>query len=854
MQMHLSPETTATLQVFARHNQVTLNTIVQGAWALLMSAYNNEKDIVFGVTVSGRPAELSGVEDIVGLFINTIPFRVQVDPTRHLSEWMHEIQQNFSHLTQYEYTPLVQVQEWSELPNEIPLFETLMVFENYPLEDTLEEQESHLDVQGEHLSGRTNYPITLVVMPGASLELRMVYDAYRYAPEIIEQLLTRLCYVLEQMTDDGVHRLVDVSMLNTSERNQVLYEWNQTATDYVPKTIADLFAEQVAKTPQAPALWFENTTITYQELDTQSNQLAHFLQQQDVGTEVCVAICAERTPAMIVGILAIIKAGGAYLPLDPTYPTERLQFMLEDSQAAVLLIQKELIDTVALKQTRVIELQDALRRSMNEMTTTCESTVIPESWAYLIYTSGSTGLPKGVVLSHRGVGNMTRAEHRYLGIDNTSRVLQFAAFGFDASVFEIFGALLNGATLYLPSERLLDSELLLGLLRDQAITTATLPPSLLAVLPFIELPALQTLTVAGEACSSDLVDRWGNGRRFINAYGPTETTVWATQAHCAPQSGTPTIGTPIDNTQIYILDTAYEPVLIGTAGELCIGGVGLARGYLDRPVLTAERFIPDPSGGRPGMRLYRTGDLARHQESGHIEFLGRIDYQVKVRGYRIELGEIEAVLNQHPDIQTSVVLVDDDDNNTKRLVAYVVPQTDTSSHGIYTDSNQQDGNHTTDDVEMQLIAAVRDFAQVRLPGYMIPNETIVLPSLPLTPSGKIDRRALLQLAKQDRGRQTEYTAPRTPTEEMLVHIWSNVLGVVDISVYDNFFELGGQSLLAIQIVARMNDEFQLKIPLRSLFERLTIAAVAEYIDALRWATQHSDIEPATDENFEEGEI
>src|SRR5918992_3507675 len=475
--------------------------------------------------------------------------------------------------------------------------------------------------------------------------------------------------------------------------------------------------------------------------------MAHSLPALEVGPEVLVGVCLERSLELVVGLLGVLKAGGAYVPLDPSYPPERLAFMLEDAEVSVLLTQAHLEAGLPKTNAQVLCLDRQWETIAKEPQSNPLSAVTPENLAYVIYTSGSTGRAKGTLLPHRGLCNVSEAQVRTFGLGPGDRVLQFASFSFDASTFEIVMALRAGATLSLGRpESLLPGPALIRLLQDMAITLVTLPPSVLSRLPTEELPALRTITVAGEACSADLAVRWAEGHRFFNLYGPTEGTIWATTGECLDDGHTLPIGRPIANTQLYLLDHHLRPVPVGVPGELHLGGIGLARGYLQRPELTAEKFLPHPFSERPGERLYRTGDLARYLPDGNLEFLGRLDHQVKVRGFRIELGEIEACLGGHPGVREAVVVVREDHPGEKRLVAYVVGAEEPE--------------------------ALRGYLRAKLPEYMVPTAFMQLAALPLTPNGKVDRKAL---PAPERVGAEGYEAPRTPTEECLAGIWGGGL-------------------------------------------------------------------------------
>ncbi|HEY0734967.1 MAG TPA: amino acid adenylation domain-containing protein, partial [Herpetosiphonaceae bacterium] len=565
---------------------------------------------------------------------------------------------------------------------------------------------------------------------------------------------------------------------------------------------------------------FEQQSLTYAELDRRANQLAHLLRTMGVGSEVCVAVYMERSLELIVALLGVLKAGGVYVPLDPAYPQDRLQYMLDDSQAPVLLTQERLCHQlleINIEKLRVVTL-DADWRSIaqeHDVAPACRNSA--ENLAYVIYTSGSTGKPKGVLVPHRGLSNVVNTQIQLFQLGPQSRILQFASISFDASIFEIVMALGVGATLYLaPRTTLLPGPELVRLLREQSITHITIPPSSLAALPNADLPALNVVIVAGEACSSALVARWGAQRMFFNAYGPTETTIWATTSRCVADDSQPHIGREILNTQCYILDEQMQPVLPGRAGELYVGGIGLAQGYRNRPDLSADRFVPNPFSATPGARLYKTGDLARYLADGNIDFIGRVDDQVKVRGFRIEPNEIATVLMAHEAVREAIVIAREDQPGVKQLVAYVVENKGLQSAG-------------TADLETTL----RAHAAAELPEYMVPWAVITLDALPLTPNGKVDRRAL-PAPELTRAAGADFVAPRTAAESAIAAIWTEVLSVSPIGVNDSFFVLGGHSLLAGQVLVRLREAFGEHVSMQMVFEQPTIAelvaAIAEGSD------------------------
>ena len=596
-------------------------------------------------------------------------------------------------------------------------------------------------------------------------------------------------------------------------------EWNDTAVDYPKdKCIHQLFEAQVEHAPDAVAVVYEDAYLTYQQLNRRANQLAHYLQGLGVGPEVPVGICVERSLEMMVSLLGILKAGGAYVPLDPTYPPERLSFMLEDARAPVLLAQRHFKMDEIRREVKVVHLDEEWERISQESEENPVSGVTEEHAAYIIYTSGSTGTPKGVVIEHRSLVNYAHVAGAAYALKTTDRVLQFATLNFDASAEEIYTCLTRGATLVLRTASMVDSiPLFLEKCREWEITVLDLPTAYWHELTrkivadgLVLHPALRLVIIGGEAALPELVVVWqkhvGSTVQLVNTYGPTETTIvatmyWVAESTEAGVAVQPVpIGRPIPNAQVYLLDRFLNVVPIGVPAELYIGGAGLARGYLNRPELTAQKFIPHPFSSSPGARLYKTGDLARFLPTGDIEFLGRIDHQVKIRGYRVELGEVEAVLRKHPYLQEALVLAREDVTGSKSLVAYVVPRHDV----VLTGSD------------------LRHFMREQLPDYMVPSAFVLLEALPLTPGGKVDRRAL---PAPDNGRSDlaeGFAVPTSPVHQQLVQIWEELLGVRPIGIRDNFFELGGHSLLAVRLVDRIEQVWGKKVSAATLLAGPTI--------------------------------
>ncbi|HEU4884412.1 MAG TPA: amino acid adenylation domain-containing protein [Longimicrobium sp.] len=611
-----------------------------------------------------------------------------------------------------------------------------------------------------------------------------------------------------------------IDVLPAEERARVLDAWNRTDAAYAGEScIHELFERQVQRAPGADAVVFGDERWSYAALNARANRLAHHLRARGVGPDTRVGICVERGPEMVAAVLAVLKAGGAYVPLDPSYPADRLAYMLADSAPAVVLTQRAVAQSLGELLdggVPVLELDAPARPWASEPDTDpARGGLTPEHTAYVIYTSGSTGRPKGVLVPHRGLCNVAAAQQRAFGVGAGDRVLQFASLSFDAAAFELVMALASGAALCVASrDELLPGPGLVALLRRQAITTVTLPPSALAALPVEELPALRTITTAGEALPAELAARWGARHRLWNLYGPTEATIWSTLSECTDPARTPDIGHPIANTRAYVLDAAGEPLPVGVAGELCAGGPGVARGYLGRPALTAERFVPDPHGAEPGARLYRTGDLCRWTAEGTLEFVGRVDHQVKVRGFRVEPGEIEARLLEHVGVDEAVVVARDEASGETRLVAYVVAD------------------------EAVGAEVLRAYLGERLPAHMVPAAFVRLGRLPLTLNGKVDRKAL-PAPGDDAFARRGFEAPVGEAEQALAEIWADVLRVERVGRWDDFFELGGHSLLAVRVISRVRQVLAVEIALGELF---THPVLADFARALETAV-HSELPP-----------
>ncbi len=831
-----SPQLSKRLTEFTRQQHITMNTLVQGAWAYLLHRYSGEKDVVFGATVSGRPPALPDVERMVGLFINTLPIRLQIDSEKNVSEWLKLLQAQAFSMREYEYTPLVEIHGVTKVPRDQALFNSIVVFENYPVDRSMQEQQASLKFLDFKSFERTNYPFTLVVGHTDTLVLEIAYESKRFAEGTVQRFLQHLERILIAFMRQPHQSIAQVPILSDTEIEAITVNWNHTQRDFDRQAcIHQLVEARAEQTPDALALKFNEQTLTYNEFNARANQWAHYLHEAGLQPEDRVAIYLERSIEMIVAIFAVLKAGGAYVPIDPNYPQERVNYILQDSGARVLLSQASLLGNIVSSDVIKIDMISQQTRVDSYPQTNPDQVTFSENLAYVIYTSGSTGKPKGTLLQHRGAVNMVDTFGRVYEIYKCARILQFASLGFDASVAEIFMALTHGAALYIVDrETAISAEKLYNYIRDEQICKMTLPPSVLAVMESDNLPNLHVVVSAGEEVTTDVAKRWAQGRTYINGYGPTENSVGSTFCKIKPGERVPSpmpIGRPFDNVRTYVLDEHLSPVPIGAAGELCIAGDGLARGYLNRPELTAERFVPDPFTDFPGSRMYRSGDLVRYLPDGNVEFLGRIDFQVKIRGFRIELGEIESLLGEYPALRDAVVLAKENQGGQKMLVAYYV-----SENGNSLDSHE-----------------LQDHIRAQLPDYMVPQIFVPLAEFPLTTNGKIDRRALPEPDFEEFAALREFVAPRNPTEEILTGIWQDILKLERVGVTDNFFDLGGHSLLATQLVSRIRDAFSIELPLRQLFDAPTIAHTALLLDQEK-LTEGLSVAPPIQPREREGDI
>ncbi|MER6796953.1 amino acid adenylation domain-containing protein, partial [Amycolatopsis mediterranei] len=811
VRIELPPAATLRLREFARTRGLTVNTVVQGGWALLLAMLSGDRDVVFGTTVSGRPADLAGVETMIGLFINTIPTRVRVDGTQPVARWLGQLQAAQSEARDHDFVSLARLRPLSDVPAGQNLFDSMVVFENYPISEPATAGAPRVVEVAS--ADATNFPLCLRASLDEGLALDLAYDPALFDRATTAALTDRLVRLLDAVTADPDRPLARVPWVDAAERARVLADAHGPGAAGTPSTVPALFADQVRRRPDAVAVLAGDRTLTYADLDERANHLAARLADLGVAVEDRIGLLLEPSVEHVVAELAVLKAGAAYVPLDTRAPHERLRAVLAEAGVSVVVSGDTWVPTAeAVHSGPVLTVGEQRSR------TAPDASVVPENLAYVMYTSGSTGVPKGVAVRHRDITALAQ-DGRFAGGAHT-RVLAHSPLAFDASTYELWVPLLNGGATVLPDGPDLTVESLRRAVSAHGVTAAWLTAGLFRLLAQDApdgLRGLREVWTGGDVVPPAVVravQAACPGLVVVDGYGPTETTTFATSFRMTGGAGVPEpvpIGRPLDGMRAYVLDAELRPLPAGAPGELCLAGAGLARGYLGRPGLTAERFVANPFG-EPGARMYRTGDVVRwsggslsggpggeapgpgRSPGNHaavLEFVGRADDQVKIRGFRIELGEIETALSAHPDVAEAVVVTRD-----RRLVAYVVTTAGT--------------------------ADLRAWLQRDLPDYMVPSAFVTLDALPLSANGKVDRRALPEPAAEP---MAGYVPPRTDTERVLAEVWAEVLGVPGVGVEDNFFELGGDSILSIQVVSRARRHGLALTP-RDLFAHQTVAALA----------------------------
>jgi amino acid adenylation domain-containing protein len=844
--VRLPVELTQALHALSRQSGATLFMTLLASFQILLQRYTLQDDLVIGTPVAGRTR--AETEALIGCFINTLALRSDLSGAPTVRELIQRVRDRALQAFEHQDLPFEKLVEELHPDRNLslsPLFQTMFVLQNAPL--------GALELPGLKLEplevqrAIAKFDLTLELIETAEgLQGTFEYNAQLFDETTIARMAAHWRRVLAEMVAQPDRRLAELALLTQAERRQQLVEWNATAApidDARPVHVR--FAEQAARTPDAAAVIVGEERLSYAELNRRANQLAHHLRGLGVGPETRVGIFMERSFELTIGLLGALKAGAAYIPLDPSYPAERLQFMLSDAQAPLVITHARLVDRLPASEARTLDLDAAWPQISLAPATEVTQATEPDHLAYIIYTSGSTGQPKGAMITHHGLINYLDWAIEAYNVADGQGAPVHSPLGFDLTVTSLFTPLLAGRPVRLLPEGQGIEALTAALAARDDYSLVKITPAHLDILRHAlrpdELPGqTRAFVIGGEALLNETIAFWRTHApqtRLINEYGPTETVVGCCVYDVPPTAeitGAVPIGRPIANTQLYILDAQLQPIPIGVAGELYIGGDGLARGYLDRPALTAERFTPDPFSARPGSRLYKTGDLARYRPDGVLEFLGRIDHQIKLRGFRIEIGEIETVLQQHPDVQEAVAIVREDAPGDKRLVAYVV------AGGQGTENKEQrDGN---DDSRFSVLGSqLRQFLAQRLPEYMIPSAFVTLPALPLTANGKVDRK-LLPAPDQDQLHSAAYVAPRDELETTIAAIWADVLSVTRVGIHDNFFALGGHSLLAVKVIAGLHERCQIELPLRRIFEAPTVAELAASIVAEQAAPASAPIE------------
>ncbi|MEH2298293.1 MAG: amino acid adenylation domain-containing protein [Nostoc sp.] len=836
---HLNSELVANLKQLGTKLGCSFMTTILGGFEVWLHRMTGQNDLVVGIPAAGQAA--LGQYNLVGHCVNLLPLRSQINGEKSFSGYLQTrrsaVLDAYDH-QQFTFGSLVKKLVLPRDSSRIPLVPII-----FNVDQALDsDQLPFMDLEVEFFSNPRTFENFELFINATELHGELIlecqYNTNLFDADTIRRRMAEFETLLLGIVANPNQSIAKLPILPAVEQ-QLLATWNNTQIAY-PQDICihQLFETQVEKTPDAIAVVFEEELISYRELNLRANQLAHYLQSLGVGSEVLVGLCVERSLEMVVGVLGILKAGGAYVPLDYAYPQERLAFMLQDAQVSVLLTQEKLKAGLPNHQAEIICL-DTNWQSIDYGLDNPTHNITSNNLAYVIYTSGSTGQPKGVQIQHRSAVNLLNAVAKEPGLTAEDTLLSVTSLSFDIAVSEIFLPLSVGAKLVLVSREVAaDGTQLLKALTTSGATFMQPTPvtwRLLLAAGWQGSPQLKMIST-GEALPRELANQLlPKGACLWNLYGPTETTIWSTGYKVTTGNKAISIGCPLANTQLYILDSHLQPVPIGISGELYIGGEGLARGYLNRPHLTAEKFISNPFSPNPKSRLYKTGDLARYLPDRHIEYLGRIDYQIKLRGFRIELGEIETALLQHPEVKEGVVIVREDTSNENHLVGYIVAETGQDS--------------------LQVISQLRRFLKQQLPDFMVPTIFMALEAMPLTPNGKVDRKALPEADASRPELEANYVAPRTPIEQQIADIWMQVLNVKRVGIYDNFFELGGYSLVGIQVVSRVRQALQVEILMSNLFELPTVADLAERVETLRWATQGIQAaESETADDYEEGEL
>ncbi|WBW99496.1 non-ribosomal peptide synthetase [Oceanirhabdus sp. W0125-5] len=812
----IDEETTKKIQQLAKENRVTLNTVFKAIWGLLLQKYNNTNDAIFGNIVSNRPPNIEGVEEMLGIFINAVPVRVKTNEEMTITELLKKLQEQGIVADKFSYMPLAEIQSKNVLKSE--LINHLMVFENYPLENVQrsKEEDDLTIIKGSfNIYGETNYDLNIIIIPGKTINIKFKYNANKYGDQYIKTVSSHIKTIANAIVKQPEIKISEIEMLSEEEKTQIIYDFNDTKMDYPEeKTVHELFEEQAEKNPENVAVKFNLDNLTYSELNARANQLARILRNKGVKPNSVVAIMVNNSLNLIIGILGVLKAGGAYLPIDPNYPKDRIEYMLEDSGTKLILSEKSLVNGISFSEEVIDIFNEELYvgdcSNVNNINTSSDL-------AYIIYTSGTTGKPKGVMVNHYNLVNYCSSIVSKLSLTAEDETALLSSYAFDLGYTAIFSSLVIGSTLHLIKEDdYKNPEKLVEYLMGD-ITYIKITPSIFNMIinsgcaRELKRSKLRLIILGGESINIKDIEKFlslgvGNGNiQIVNHYGPTEATIGCIATfvdldnlECFRNI----IGRPINNNKAYIIDRNRKLCGVNIPGELCISGEGLTRGYLNRPELTGDKFIDNPFEGRK--KMYRTGDLARWLPDGNIEFLGRIDQQVKIRGFRVELGEIESRLASHEEIKEAVVLAKENEEGNKYLCAYLVTY-----------------------IELT-VRELRRYLSKTLPDYMIPTKYIRLDKMPVTSNGKVNRKAL-PVPEGNMETGVEYAPPTNEIQEKLVQVWEEVLGVNRVGINDNFFDMGGHSLKAIKLMSKIHKIFNVEVPLSEIFNRPVLKELAKYI-------------------------
>lgn len=814
--MDLPVKLTNQIHNFCKQHQLTLNTFFQSLWALLLSRYSQMEDVVFGVTVTERNPKLMGSDQMIGLLINTLPLRINLKDNLTIKNFLKNTQDNFSGILDYHSTSLTDIQQWSDIPKGTSLFNSILVFENYPIRT---HKNQLLKFDDFEIIDPTHYPLTCIIVPSKKIGIKIAYDKNQIETLTIKRMFGHLQTLLSEIIKNPNQNIHKINILTKEEYQQIVIDWNKTDSPYpIDKTIVDLFEEQVKKTPDHIAVTFENKKLTYKELNEKSNQLAHYLVKNQLRVSDSVAICIKKSFEMIIALLGTLKAGGFYIPIDPNCPTLRAQHILTDCKPSFIITQKNIFLKNEFKKFKYKKLffTDEFKEISNLSHNNLNIKIKPSNLMYTIYTSGSTGQPKGVIVNHQAVVNLLYSVRSLIKPTSKDNFLSLTPITFDISGLEIYLPFTIGAHCTIANElSLKDGNKLKKIINDQQISILQATPMSYKMLIEAGWEGKKSLKLlcGGETLPKQLAQQLlTKANRVWNLYGPTETTIWSSSylVNSLNKTSIP-IGKALSNTKLYVLNKYLQPLPIGLIGELFIGGVGLAQGYLKNPELTSEKFIRINSSNLQNVRLYKTGDLVRWLPDGNLEYIGRIDDQKKINGYRIELNEIQSHLEKHSSVKQAAVIYHEKSNDHNYLITYLVPKSKISIN----------------------IEEIKKYLKLRIPTYMIPSMFIKLDKIPVTPNGKIDKKALLHFIDENLERNKAKTKLIGNEEKKIAEIWKKVLNIdYQIDRKHNFFELGGNSLLALQVLSEIHRYYKVELPVRFLFDHTSVHEIANHIKKL----------------------